>query len=208
VFVVLPAAVLVLVFADLVWEVVRSNVAIGAKPGWPWRFSVLGVATAASIVGVLGGLILAREQFARSVRPALTWGGNSTATSELLHGQCWSIRLFNGGAGHCIVQSVSYRFNAKGAQAQPDDWLDRAGTMSRLQKLPLLESSHFKLEMLGQGAALAPVTKASDGIEIVAFDRYAVDTLASFTVRVRITDMVGDQYQRDIDCLRGVETWT
>jgi hypothetical protein len=207
-FVLLPALILGVLVADLIWELVRTNVHQGENVGWPWRLTLLGVAPAASMAGVLTGLMLTRQQFARSVRPSLGWVGHGTDSSDLLKGiECWSVVLVNGGSGHCVVQSIDYGVCPTGSSARVDEWVGFDKAKQKLEELSLQWEGNVALEILGPGAPLTAAQDVRDGPEIAAFDRQAVERLRDVLVRVRVADVLGDQYERVISCLRGVDEW-
>ncbi len=213
-FVLLPAVILGLLLADLIWEIVRANVHTGKPVGWPWRLSILGVATAATMAGVLAGLILTRQQFARSVSPALGWVGRETQSSTLLKSRaCWSVVLFNGGAGHCVLLGTSYQVHPKssisseGSGLDTPSWVDFDGAKERLEALHLGWGVNVALELLGPGAPFASVQSVGDGQEVAAFDREAVNVLEDVLMKVQVTDASGDDWERTISCLKGVDEW-
>ncbi len=214
-FVLLPALILGLLLADLIWEVVRANVHMAKSVGWPWRLSILGVATAATMAGVLAGLILTRQQFARSVRPALGWVGRETQSSLLLKGPaCWSVVLFNGGAGHCVLLGIRYQVHPKSSISSEasgpatESWVDFDGAKQRLEALDLCWEVNVALELLGPGAPLPSVQSVGDGDEVAAFDREAVKVLEDVLMKVQVSDASGDDWERTISCLKGVDEWT
>src|SRR5512140_2640101 len=111
----LPLIAVTLLLALLAWEVVRSNVDEQLRRQYPWRLSFLGVETTATLAAAFIGLMVARGQFARTVRPTI---GYSTrpVTGELLKdpgGAGWTVHLYNGGPGMAAVHQVDYRLELR-----------------------------------------------------------------------------------------------
>jgi hypothetical protein len=203
-FVLLPTCILVLLSCDLIWEVARSNVSESTRSHWPWRLSLLGVAPAAGLAGVLGGLLLARGQFARSVRPALGWTANNTSQSSMIGDRSrWTVYLFNGGAGLATVSRIRYSV-VLGASIDciPDKaWLDFRSTMKTLRAASLSEGEDFAIFNLGEGAALPAVKGPSDGVELAALGERCLSRLRAFDIWIQVTDTVGDTHERVLRCL-------
>jgi hypothetical protein len=67
----LPQALVAGLLVLLVWEMLRVNVNSDLRAEFPWRVTLLGVDTTASIVAAFIGVIIARGQFARAIQPTL-----------------------------------------------------------------------------------------------------------------------------------------
>lgn len=121
----------------------------------------------------------------------------------------WTVRVYNGGAGLGTVHQVDYVFAIQPAtsatvRADSAKWHNRQSVIAMLNGFGLAEDEDFALEKLGEGFPLAPVKQASEGLELAAFSARALSDLATFDVRLRIFDLVGDVHERTIRCLTGV----
>ncbi|MGW4698729.1 hypothetical protein [Streptomyces sp. NPDC004285] len=66
-----PIGLLVLLTAVLGWEVVRAHMTGEARADGPWRLEPLDTEPLGSLLAVAAGEVLARAQYARTVRPLL-----------------------------------------------------------------------------------------------------------------------------------------
>ncbi|MEU6868659.1 hypothetical protein ABZ924_36430 [Streptomyces sp. NPDC046876] len=202
-----PLVLLCALGAILVWEVVRSNLPEATRARWPWRLELMSQEPLASLLAIAAGAVLARAQYARTVRPVLGWR-SSFAEGELTAGQrCWRVGLFNGGQHNVVLTRVDYRLVAaadpEGAAGPEGEWSDLAGVAARLAALDLRAGVDIRIASFGGGFPLV-ATGTYETIEIGVFSRRFVDEVRSFQVRVRMEDSVGDSHERVIDCLRGV----
>lgn len=206
-FVVLPMCVFGVLLCDLLWEMARANAGPLLQQNWPWRFSLLGVSSAAALTGVFGSLILARGQFARSVRPSLGWSGNTHGAGAMMGSKAaWTVYLNNGGPGSCVVEEVRYRlaFRADGdrnTDQLADEWVCLRSVVETLQYKGLKKDKDFALSEKGVGATLPPSKSYQDSPELAAFSTQALRVIMSFDVRLRVNDIVGDTHERVLRCL-------
>src|SRR4051794_2867847 len=101
VFVVLPVVVLFLLAENTVWEIVRANVNAEPRSEWPLRFSLVDLSTSVNLLGIGLGLLLARQQWARALRPTIGTGINEGRRGEK-DGRVWQIWMFNDGPGMAV----------------------------------------------------------------------------------------------------------
>lgn len=206
-FVVLPTCVFAVLLCDLVWELVRANVDTSSAGAWPWRFTLLGVPSAAALAGAIGSLILARGQFARSVRPSLGWSGNTHGAGTIMGSQAaWTVYFNNGGPGSCVVDEVLYRATFRTEAAQRTDqstenWTYLRDVFNILKDKGLEKDKDYALTAIGIGATLPPTKSYQDAKELAAFSTQALRVIMSFEVRIRVTDVVGDTHERVLRCL-------
>lgn len=203
-FVLVPSLILVLLLALLGWEVVRANVDEAARGEWPWRLTFLGVAPAASLAGVFGGLLLARGQFARSVRPVIGWTGDWEPEPGATDQQ-WVVRVYNGGSGLGVVRYTWYAVTPSGGASgdTSEDWLPLDAARNRLSGAGLSPGRDFSLIQLGVGHPLPSSTKPKDGYVIFRLTEPALPRLAALDVRLGVADMVGDVHERHLQLLKG-----
>ncbi|NJC71146.1 hypothetical protein HC031_15705 [Planosporangium thailandense] len=200
-FVVLPAAALVVLAVGLVWEIVRTNMDGSVVHRWPWGFSLLPIDTAATLVTAVGGLMLARAQYARTQRPSLGFSVDAKGANpeDAVGAEWWQLHIFNGGPGLGVVSLVEYRAQfrdgGRGHEGR-GSWCSLSDVRTVLRDHGLEDQRDYYLVWLGKGAPLTPVQRARDGCLLATFNRRALGALAVFDIRLRVRDSVGDEHER------------
>jgi hypothetical protein len=201
----LPRALCAFALLDLVWEVGKANLNGHVRGEWPWRFTLLDASTCAAVVALLTGIIVTRSQLSQTMRPVVSWSGFRGHSSELAD-SARTVTLVNAGGGRAVVRSVAYRIRpaepfATGA-AIPPGWLSWYRAVDSLIPLGLeLDSDYFLLH-LGPGAALPSTGTGREGMEILAISSKALDRLSVLDIRIQVVDVLGDVYERDLQCIR------
>lgn len=95
-----PWSCSVLLTLVLVWESIRGNIAPDARDDWPWRLQLLDMEALGSLMAVAVGAVLARAQYARTVRPCLGWRGSWTKGHLRGDSQAWTVGVLNGEPAH------------------------------------------------------------------------------------------------------------
>ncbi|WP_141983294.1 hypothetical protein [Saccharothrix saharensis] len=206
-FVVLPISVFAVLLGDLCWEITRVNVDASSQAGLPWRITLLGVPAAAALTGLVGSLVLARGQFARSVRPSLGWSGNTLGEGAMMGSKAaWTVFVNNGGPGSCVVEQIHYRLilhsdDDRNSLASHERWVTFQEVFDALNSAGLKPDDDFALSAVGPGAPLAPTNSTKEVREFAAFSKKALAVIWSFDARIRANDIVGDTHERIIRCL-------
>ncbi|WNI24580.1 hypothetical protein [Streptomyces sp. ITFR-16] len=204
-----PRALLVFALVNLSWEVVKSNLNSGVRDDWPWRLSVLDASTCAAVVALLAGIILTRTQLSQTMQPTLSWSARKGRSNEI-GDSLRTVFLINAGGGRSVVQSVAYRIQASPAcpdnPALPAGWVSWRTTIDALTSLGLDRDQDYFLLHLGRGAAVPMTNTGREGMELLALGPRAHERLSVLDVRVQVTDLLGDVYERDLQCLRPVIT--
>lgn len=189
----LPGLILLLASALLIWDIVRTNV---ASTDWPWSLQLLPATAAASLVGVFGGLMFARAQYALSARPSLCWSAQPS-NSLLLSGSAWTVVLFNAGPGVANILSVRYDAELNAANGAVTSAVGgHAKVLALFEAGGLKEGVDFHLELLTRDAPLPVVKSAKEGIEFAAFTKSALGRLTRLDFHVRVIDTVGDEHEK------------
>jgi hypothetical protein len=196
------ALVLVLALA-----IIRNNISLYTLSKYPWRIKIMDVPASATLLGIFIGLILARTQFARSVRPFLGWTGTQSGSKHLKKSK-WTVHIHNGGPGPCVVHQVHYRVILPPASALSsedsrfDQWLTFFEIVDLLMNIQLKRGKDYDLMNLTPGAPL-PSLKGSGDVrpELAAFTRKTLKKLYSLDVRFCVTDISGTTYERIIRTL-------
>ncbi len=195
-----PLVLLCLLLVVLGWEIVRANIAPDARGAWPWRLQLLDMEPLGSLLAVASGAVFARAQYARTVRPALGWRAEWKRGLITADETGWRVGLVNGGQGTAVVEGIDYRVVRAGAE--PGEWTDFGGTLAQLSAAGLEFGTDYGLELFGagsplQGAGEQGTTRAGE------FSKRFVTEIDALQLRLRVTDPVGDTYERVMDCLKG-----
>ena len=194
----LPAMVLVLLLGVLGWEIVRQNL---AHDRWPWSITILGIAPAATLCGVFASLLLAREQFARSMRPNLQWS-TQLRQNEVLGQPAWTIYLMNVGPALAHVDAIEYTIVAVGRTGMVvRKSVSQGEAVRALDYCGLVPDRDYHLEMITPGAPLPVVKQRSEGIEFGAFTEAAVSRLRQLNFTITVVDTMGDRHIRSLPFL-------
>ncbi|WBB92705.1 hypothetical protein [Verrucosispora sp. WMMC514] len=196
-----PIAALVVVLTTLVWEVVRLNVDDSSRSQWPLRLTLLPIDTAATLSAAIGGLILARAQFAQTQRPTISFGLDSRGQGDWDEAEHWDLYLFNGGPGSATVvwcgYSAIFRNQVGGEEETP--WLTPPQMRKALTDRGFRGGRDYFLFWLGKGYSLVPAQGYRDGVLMAWFSRQTIRHLVEFRLKVRVGDAVGDEHERVID---------
>ncbi|MFI9629792.1 hypothetical protein [Streptomyces sp. NPDC052042] len=199
-----PLVLLALLVAVLVWEVVRANMSPGARAEWPWRLQLLDGDVLGSVLAVAAGAVLARAQYARTVRPYVGWRA-AWVTGELAADTtAWRVGVMNGGQHLALVESWDCRVVMRGAHDLADaPWSSVAAASGELAAAGLVAGEDFRLVDFGAGFPLVGAG-SHETVLVGAFSENFVAQVQSLYVRARITDVVGDTHERVMDCMKGL----
>ncbi|GAA4083209.1 hypothetical protein GCM10022233_75960 [Streptomyces shaanxiensis] len=187
----------------LIYSLVRQNLPGGATRSWPWRLQLLDLQSAVAAVLATGGASLAREQYARTVKPLIGYFGRVT-TEHGPHGQlAWVCHLFNGGQESAVMTDVSYWITYTDAgrdsgAADSSAWLTHSAAVASIEKSGLVNRVDFALTASGAGHPLSAQTPRYMGW----FTEKAMREVDNVFVRVRVLDRVGDAHERVINLLK------
>ncbi|MFG2840965.1 hypothetical protein ACGFZH_04155 [Streptomyces zaomyceticus] len=200
-----PIVMLVLLTAVLGWEVVRANMTEAARIEWPWRLELLDMEPLGSLLAVAVGAVLARAQYARTVRPALGWRADWT-TGHLRGGVPeWQVGLLNGGSHTVVVEAYECRAVLRGEDPRrPAPWTDVQGVAEVLTGAGLTVGEDFQLVTMGHFPLVG--TASYETTMLGAFSQRFVDEVEALHLRVRVGDVVGDSHERILDALKGARS--
>ncbi|MFD7717209.1 hypothetical protein [Streptomyces sp. NPDC059814] len=205
----LPRVLLLFALADLCWEITKTNLNAHARGDWPWRFTVLDASTCAAIVALLTGIIVTRSQLSQTMRPALSWSGFPGRSGEIAE-SVRTVHLINAGGGRSVVRSVSYRIRTSAPRpasaAVPTGWMTWHTALGALASLGLDWDHDYFLLHLGTGAAIPMSNTTRDGMELLALGPRARECLTVLDIRIQVVDVLGDVYERDLQCIRPLVT--
>ncbi|MET9955096.1 hypothetical protein ABZ135_26595 [Streptomyces sp. NPDC006339] len=204
-----PIVLLVLLTAVLGWEIVRANMTAEARADWPWRLQLLDMEPLGSLLAVAAGAVLARAQYARTVRPILGWRAD-WKTGHLRGGVPeWQVGLLNGGSHTAVVEEYACRVVLRGGSPSgPGDagapWTDVPGAAEVLTAAGLTVGEDFQLVTFGNFPLMGAGT--NETTLLGAFSPRFVDEVEALYVRVRVVDVVGDSHERVLDALKGARS--
>ncbi|GGV99018.1 hypothetical protein GCM10010230_24010 [Streptomyces narbonensis] len=200
-----PIVLLVLLTAVLGWEVARANQTAAARTEWPWRLELLDMEPLGSLLAVAVGAVLARAQYARTVRPALGWRADWT-TGHLRGGAPeWQVGLLNGGSHTVVIEAYECRAVLRGddpLHAAP--WTDVEGVAEMLTRAGFTAGEDFQLVTMGNFPLVG--TGSYETTMLGAFSQRFVDEVEALDIRVRVGDVVGDSHERILDALKGARS--
>jgi hypothetical protein len=201
-FVVLPLAIVFALTANLVWEVLRvSHSSLFAD-----RTSIPSVVDASTTVGLIGaasGLMLARMQWVRTVRPILDMRIEPKSVSEPGLHQQWNFELINAGPGIGILQRLDFRiaFRDTPAEFLDDRFVDRVELQELLRRHGWNEHVDYWTKWMTRGAPV-PVHGAPDeAVQIAWFTSKCIMELRTLDVRIQVQDVAGDTHERIFPCV-------
>ncbi|MFJ9810348.1 hypothetical protein ACIRTB_19185 [Streptomyces sp. NPDC101158] len=197
---------LVVLTAVLGWEIVRANMTEAARAQWPWRLQLLDMEPLGSLLAVAAGAVLARAQYARTVRPLLGWRAD-WKTGHLRGGVPeWQVGLLNGGSHTVVVETYECQVVLRGEGEQPvvSPWTDVQGAAGVLTGAGLTVGEDFQLVTMGNFPLVG--TGSYETAMLGAFSQRFVDEVEALHLRVRVVDVVGDSHERILDALKGARS--
>lgn len=203
-----PLVLLGILLLILFWESIRANMAGDARTEWPWRLQLVDMEALGSLLAVAAGAVLARAQYARTVRPYLGWRA-AWARGDLRGDvQAWRVGILNGGQHIAAIESWECRVVLRGSGESVDaGWVDIDEAVTGLTAAGLVVAEDFQLVKFGQGFPLVG-TGSYETVLVGAFSKRFVEDVDSLYVRVRVTDVVGDSHERIGDCMKGARAVT
>ncbi|MFF5898492.1 hypothetical protein ACFY8O_21575 [Streptomyces argenteolus] len=203
-----PLVMLGLLMLVLVWESIRGNLTPEAREHWPWRLQLLDMEALGSLLAVAVGAVLARAQYARTVRPYLGWRGSWARGHLRGDTQAWAVGILNGGQHIATVESYDCQVVLAGRERRAGTrWTDITVAVEELTGAGLVVAEDFQLAELGPGFPLVG-TGSYETVLVGAFSKEFVDRVEALHVRIRVTDLVGDSHERIGDCMRGARANT
>ncbi|MER5925461.1 hypothetical protein [Streptomyces mirabilis] len=160
------------------YSLFRENLSARLTRDWPWKLRLLDIESAVTAVLGMGGAALARAQYARTVRPAIGYGGRVVANTAPNERLAWMCKLLNGGQEVAMPEAT-------------------AAIASR----ELAERQDFQLNLVGRGYPIP----GQGQLFLGWFTEKAMRELESVFVRVRVVDRVGDVHERVVNLLKGAD---
>ncbi|MFJ3585439.1 hypothetical protein ACIPPS_24885 [Streptomyces sp. NPDC090127] len=200
-----PIVLLLLLTAVLGWEIVRANVTEEARTAWPWRLQLLDMEPLGSLLAVAAAAVLARAQYARTVRPYLGWRSDWTAGRLRGSDVEWRAGVYNGGQHTAVLERYDCRVVLAG-ESDPEStpWTDLPAAVAVLTGAGLVAGEDFRIATFGTFPLVG--TGTYETVEMGAFSRRFVDEVDAFHVRLRVVDTVGDSHERAMNCLKGARS--
>ncbi|MEU6984467.1 hypothetical protein ABZ946_13765 [Streptomyces sp. NPDC046324] len=200
-----PIVLLCLLTAVLGWEIVRANMTEEARTDWPWRLQLLDMEPLGSLLAVAAAAVLARAQYARTVRPYLGWRSDWTTGDLRGNAVGWRTGVYNGGQYSAVIEKYECRVVLAG-ESDPDStpWTDVPGAVAILTAAGLVAGEDFQIPTFGTFPLVG--TGTYETVLMGAFSRRFVDEVDALHMRVRVVDTVGDSHERIMNCLKGARS--
>lgn len=196
-----PMLVISLLAGNLGWEVLRAN--SGRKAAAVLTFSVIDAATTANLLALATGLLLARMQYARAVRPVISFAIDDEGIRFSPDSDEWRVWIYNAGSGIAVVEDYRYYVRFVG-QPVPNDryhWVPLSVVNDQMRSRGLVDGRDFHIRWRTRGSALPSVQSYTDGSMLAWFTVKALAELERFDIVLRVTDAVGDSHQRVFPCV-------
>lgn len=147
-----PLVLLGLLTALLLWEAIRVNVSPEALGEWPWRMQLIDGQVLGSLLAVSLGAVLARAQYARTVRPYLGWRAAWTNGLLATRAPAWRVGILNGGQHMAVIESWDVRVVMQDADDSDDArWSSVSDTVAELVEAGFVVGEDFRLIGFGAG---------------------------------------------------------
>ncbi|MEU4267364.1 hypothetical protein [Streptomyces sp. NPDC026092] len=200
-----PIVLLCLLTAVLGWEIVRANMTEQARTDWPWRLQLLDMEPLGSLLAVAAAAVLARAQYARTVRPLLGWKSDWTTGRLRGGGVEWRAAVYNGGQYSAVIERYDCRVVLAGeSDPASTPWTDLPGAVAILTGAGLAAGEDFQIRLFGNFPLVG--TGTYETVEMGSFSRRFVAEVDAFYVRLRVVDTVGDTHERIMNCLKGARS--
>jgi hypothetical protein len=180
-------------------EIIRANLSNSQQHDWPWKLRLLGIPTTAAILVTSLAVLLLRDQFARSMAPALRyvshWSSDAHGLSRAA-GRYRHVVVRNVGPGTAVIAGVTWRV-AAGSGSQAVGVTTMVALRELLTGLGLEDGADYTISNYSQGAALAP----GEEREYFECTDSMVAKLAVFDADFAFESLLGDHYHRTTSLL-------
>ena len=103
-----PIIIIAILTVNLIWEAIRENIPTHTRAEWPFRFTILNVSTTATVLALISGLFIGRQQWAHTLRPHIGKAIDDEDGKFRLASQIWRFWLYNAGPGGAVIDGTSY----------------------------------------------------------------------------------------------------
>ncbi|MFF1746856.1 hypothetical protein [Streptomyces mirabilis] len=188
------------------YSLFRENLSARLTRDWPWKLKLLDIQSAVTAVLGTGGAALARAQYARTVRPAIGYGGRVVANTAPNERLAWACKLLNGGHEVAITADTGYWIGYTSARraagaVDSSEWMSQPEATAAIVSRGLAERQDFQLNLVGRGYPIP----GQGQLFLGWFTEKAMRDLESVYVRVRVVDRVGDVHERVVNLLKGAD---
>ncbi|NUR73029.1 MAG: hypothetical protein HOU81_19605 [Hamadaea sp.] len=197
-FVTVPIGFIVLLAANLLWDIVRQNVSPAALTSWPLRLAVLDTPTSAALLGAAAGLYFARLQWASANRPAIGLAIDDEGGQFDPDSPRWRFWTYNAGPGYAVVKRFAYAIRPYGVDpaAMSTEWLRPAELNHVFERSGLVDGEDYFVRWYAEGAPFSPVPHYSQGSMVAWFRPEALARFAQIDVQMIFLDANGDTHER------------
>lgn len=199
-FFVFPVVIISILSANLIWEIIRTNLGPHAQASWPLRFTIINASTTAAVLAVFISLLMGRLQWAHALRPIVGVDIDDEDRRFLPSSNIWRIWVWNVGPGAATIESITYyvRFIDQSEGEGVINWVPLQILNDQLQSRALKDGSDYFVRWYSQGGAFPVVQQSSQGMRIAWFTVRALAKLRILDIRIRYVDSLGDLHERVI----------
>ncbi len=170
---------------------------VNAKDSTPWNLDLAGPTVSVLVASLV--TLVARDQYARSVRPLLRYESDWVTLSEyeLLDGGPYrQVRIQNVGPGAALVKRVSWMIELASSR-QHLEFEDLITVRDALARIDLREARDYYLLNFSSGTALP----STDDQLYFECTEAAVKAFSKFVVVLEFESLVGDRFVRYVSLL-------
>lgn len=207
-FFVAPIVIIVLISANLVWEIIRANLHPPTLNEWPLRFTVINASTTATILAVFVGLFMGRLQWAHALKPVMGSAIDDEKAQFRRESNKWRFWLFNAGPGGAVIDTVLYyaRFVDQAESEGAVDWVSLSIVNDQFRARNLADGFDYFLRWYTKGAPFPVVKNYSEGMQLGWFTVETLAQLRVLDVKVRYIGSLGDSYEKIIPIMHRMPT--
>ncbi|MCP2324594.1 hypothetical protein HDA40_003101 [Hamadaea flava] len=195
-FVTIPIAFIVLLAANLAWDLVRENLAPTALASWPMRLTLLDTSTSAALLGAAAGLYFARLQWASANRPAIGLAIDDEGGQFDPDSPRWRFWAYNAGPGYAVVKRFAYAVRRYDSAEPASDWIKPFDLNRIFESCGLIDGQDYFVRWYAEGAPFSPVPHYTQGSMVAWFRPEALAKFAQIDVKMVFRDANGDTHER------------
>jgi hypothetical protein len=199
-----PIIIITVTGANLIWETIRANLDSGTLATWPFRFTILGDSTTATVLAVFVSLFMGRLQWARALRPSVGMAIDDEGIQFRPDSEKWRIWTYNAGPGGAVFGGISYyvRFIDQSDGDGPINWVPLSVVNDQLRSRQLVDGIDYFIRWNTRGAPFPAVKNYSEGMQLAWFTVKALTQIRVLDARLRYVDSLGDVHEKVIPIMQ------
>lgn len=193
-----PIIIIAALSANLIWEIVRGNVAPHDLASWPFRFSAMDEPTTATVLAVFVGIFMGRLQWARTLQPIVRTAIDDEGGSMSPDSKIWRFWIYNAGSAVAQLENISYyvKFADQPEWIGDTNWVPLSVVNDQLRSRGLRDGSDYFVTWLTPGSPFPVVKSYLEGRKLAWFSIEALKTMRILDIRIRYMDSLGDIHEK------------